>query len=151
MLTKCKCNGFLQFILLAKLAMSMIYAVMEGISFGIKDGFQAVNVITKNHQKKDIYLVGGGSKSNFWGNLIASILNKPIIIGEDSELGSALGVARLAMLSTNKYKKTDITQKMKVIQVCDSLKEIYNKLETRYQKWKLLVDTNKFIAKKILE
>ena len=50
-----------------------------------------------------IYLVGGGSKNLFWGNMIASLLNQKIFIGEDSALGPALGVARLAMLSTKEY------------------------------------------------
>ena len=72
------------------------------MTFGIKDGFQAVEKINKN--TNETYIVGGGSKSNFWANLVGSAINKTIIVGEDSNLGPSLGVARLAMLATKKYK-----------------------------------------------
>mgnify|MGYP001457364974 CR=1 FL=1 len=54
---------------------------------------------------KNTYLVGGGSKSDVWSKLLASALNRPIIVGEDANLGPALGVARLAMLATKDFEK----------------------------------------------
>ena len=114
---------------------SMIYAVIEGISFGIKDGFEAVHSVS--HKNKDIYLVGGGSKSDFWADLIASVLNHEIIIGEDSNLGPALGVARLAMLATNKYKNSDIILNMKILRTCNPSNKISDQLLDRYKRWKV--------------
>ena len=37
---------------------SMIYAVIEGISFGIKDGFEAIHSVSP--KSENIYLIGGG-------------------------------------------------------------------------------------------
>tara|TARA_B100001013_G_C24557715_1_gene421266 strand:- start:360 stop:983 length:624 start_codon:yes stop_codon:yes gene_type:complete len=128
---------------------SMIYAVIEGISFGIKDGFEAVHSVS--HKDKDIYLVGGGSKSDFWADLIASVLNHEIIIGEDSNLGPALGVARLAMLATNEYKNSDIILNMKILRTCNPSNKISDQLLDRYKRWKVIADTNKSISKKIMK
>ena len=128
---------------------SMLYAVIEGICFGIKDGFEAVHSVSK--KGKDIYLVGGGSKSNFWAELISTIINHPIIIGKDSEFGPAIGVSRLAMLATNKYKNSEIIQNMEKINECYPLNNMSSQLNERYCKWKEIVSANIGIAKKIME
>lgn len=126
----------------------MIYSVIEGISFGIKDGFESVHSISPN--KENIYLVGGGSKSNFWADLMASVLNQKTIVGEESNLGPALGVARLAMLATKKYKKSEIIKNMKTIRECFPSNKLSEQLQNRYRLWKEIVNVNKAIAKKII-
>ncbi len=128
---------------------SLLYSVIEGISFGIKDGFDAVNNIDKNSKK--IYLVGGGSKSQFWGNLIATILNKNIEIGKDSDFSPALGVARLAMLATEKYNESEVVKNMETLKECKPINQYSDILKKRYNKWKTIVNTNKLISKKIIE
>ena len=127
---------------------SMIYAVIEGITFGIKDGFDAVHSVSKNN--KDIYLVGGGSKSEFWSELISSALNEEIIVGQDSDLGPAIGAARLAMLSTNKYKNEDVILNMKSLRKCCPSNKISEYLQDRYKKWKILADTSKSISRRMV-
>ena len=37
---------------------------------------------------------------------------KNILIGEDSEQGAALGVARLAMLATKEYKQSEVIKSL---------------------------------------
>jgi len=127
---------------------SMIYAVIEGITFGIKDGFDAVHSVSNNN--RDIYLVGGGSKSEFWSELISSALNEEIIVGQDSDLGPALGAARLAMLSTNKYKNEDVILNMKPLRKCCPSNKISEYLQDRYKKWKILADTSKSISRRMV-
>ena len=128
---------------------SMIYAVIEGISFGIKDGFESVHSVST--KSENIYLVGGGSKSNFWADLIASVLNQRIIVGEDSDFGPALGAARLAMLATKKYEKLEVIKNMKTIRECFPSNKLSDHLQNRYQVWKEIVSVNKSIAKKIMD
>ena len=128
---------------------SMLYAVIEGISFGIKEGFEAVHSVSPNSE--NIYIIGGGSKSDFWVNFMASILNQRIIVGEDSDLGPALGVARLAMLATKKYKKSEVIKNMKTMRECFPTNKISDQLQNRYQVWKEIVSVNKPIAKAIMD
>ena len=128
---------------------SMLYAVIEGISFGIKEGFEAVHSVSPNSE--NIYIIGGGSKSDFWVNLMASILNQRIIVGEDSDLGPALGVARLAMLATKKYKKSEIIKNMKTVRECFPSNKLSDQLQNRYQVWKEIVSVNEPIAKNVMD
>ncbi len=45
-------------------------------------------------------LVGGGARSAFWAQLLASLLQVEIVTHADSAAGGALGAARLAWLCT---------------------------------------------------
>jgi xylulokinase len=127
---------------------SMLYAVIEGISFGIKDGFEAVHSVSP--KSENIYIIGGGSKSDFWVNLMASVLDRRILVGEDSDLGAALGVARLAMLATKKYTKSEVIKNMKTVKECFSSQKLSDQLHNRYKTWKEIVNANKSIAKTIM-
>ena len=128
---------------------SIFHSVIEGISFGIKDGYEAVHAVSQKSKK--IYLVGGGSKSEFWADFMSSTLNDEIIVSEDSELGPALGVARLAMLATKEYKNSDIIKNMASIRNCSPSKNISDLLSERYQKWTSIINAIKPISKKITE
>jgi len=127
---------------------AIIYSVIEGISFGIKDGFEAVHSVSP--KSSQTYLVGGGAKSNFWANFISSALNQPIIVGEDADLGPALGVARLAMLATKEFKKQDIIKSMTIKKEYKCTDKIlFERLYKRYQRWKNITETNEPIAKSL--
>ena len=41
--------------------------------------------------------VGGGARSDTWLRIIASVLDRPLEIAADSDVGAALGAARLAI------------------------------------------------------
>ena len=128
---------------------SVIYSVIEGICFGIKDGYEAVHLVSQ--KSKDIYLIGGGSKSDFWGDMLSLVLNKNILIGEDSDQGAALGAARLAMLATKEYKQSEVVKNMKTIRESFPSKIKSDQLQERYKTWKEIVNVNVSIAKKIME
>lgn len=70
------------------------YAVVEGVSFGLRDGLD-----TLTPPQGDLALVGGGARSAWWAQLLADVLEVPLALGEGGEAGGALGAARLAWLS----------------------------------------------------
>ncbi|MDR6855043.1 xylulokinase [Variovorax guangxiensis] len=70
------------------------FAVVEGVSFGLRDGLD-----TLARPAGDLVLVGGGARSAWWAQLLADVLETPLAICEGSEAGGALGAARLAWLS----------------------------------------------------
>jgi len=75
-------------------------------------------------------MVGGGSKSSFWIELLASLLNRKLSVCDQSEFGAALGVARLAMFQDDTMNnKEKIVSEIKINTTCKppklfSLKEI---------------------------
>jgi xylulokinase len=72
----------------------LAYAVVEGVSFGLRDGLD-----TLQRPAGDLALVGGGARSLWWAQLLADILEVPLTLGEGGEAGGALGAARLAWLA----------------------------------------------------
>jgi xylulokinase len=74
------------------------YAVIEGVSFGLCDGLAALSAAGSRVDR--LSLVGGGARSAFWAQLLATILDIEIVTHADSTVGGALGAARLAWLAT---------------------------------------------------
>jgi xylulokinase len=73
------------------------YSVLEGVAFGLADGHAAV--VAAGGAPRSVSLTGGGSRSRFWARLIASVLDIPLALPEGSEVGAALGAARLGQLA----------------------------------------------------
>ena len=71
------------------------YAVIEGVAFGLADGLAVLG--DAQHQIKQCSLTGGGARSTLWAQLIADVLQLPIVTHPASASG-ALGAARLAWL-----------------------------------------------------
>ena len=123
-------------------ATKMQYAVIEGVSFGILDGVNSILKVNNNFEK--IFMVGGGSKSIFWTELLASLLNKKLSVCEQSEYGAALGVARLAMYADKNIKNTDYL--IKEIKISNEYKPKSNNVDIlikRYSIWKDLYLSSK--------
>ena len=70
------------------------YAVVEGVSLGLRDGLD-----TLERPTGELLLVGGGARSAWWSQLLADILEVPLALAEGGEAGGALGAARLAWLA----------------------------------------------------
>lgn len=78
-------------------AASLGYAVMEGVTFGLLDGLAALRAAHCNVDR--LSLVGGGARSVFWAQQLASALNVEIVTHGSSAVGGALGAARLGWLA----------------------------------------------------
>lgn len=74
------------------------YAVVEGVSLGLKDGFDTLR-LPHDMPLREMALVGGGARSTWWGQLLADIFQVPLTLYAGSETGGALGAARLAWLA----------------------------------------------------
>ena len=72
-------------------------SVLDGVAMGLRDG---VDIITAAGSNIDSFtVVGGGSRSTYWGRLIASAFGKPLVYREAGAVGPALGAARLAQIA----------------------------------------------------
>ncbi|KII17908.1 xylulokinase [Phaeobacter sp. S60] len=82
---------------IATTAEDLARAVMEGVSYGLRDCLEALR--KTGAQLDSCQVIGGGSKSAYWVKLLATILNLPLQLPKDGEFGAALGAARLARLA----------------------------------------------------
>jgi xylulokinase len=78
-------------------AVSIGYAVIEGVSFGLLDGWTALDA--DKGAVTVLSMVGGGARSALWSQLIASAIGVATRIHDGAHAGAALGAARLAWLA----------------------------------------------------
>jgi xylulokinase len=69
-------------------------AVLEGVAFAIADCHDALT--EAGAPIGAIALTGGGARSHFWGQIIATVIDRPLLLPPLAPLGPALGAARLA-------------------------------------------------------
>ena len=72
-------------------------AVLEGVAFAFADGQDALT--GAGAEIDTVSVIGGGSRSRLWGEILASVLNRPLTYHAGGEVGPAFGAARLARLA----------------------------------------------------
>ncbi|TCV95954.1 xylulokinase [Luteibacter rhizovicinus] len=75
----------------------LVNATLEGVGLGLLDGLLAVE--STGLVADEITVIGGGSRSAYWTQMLADILGKPLVLRRGGEVGPALGAARLAHLA----------------------------------------------------
>lgn len=73
-------------------------AVLEGVALGFADGLK---VLGSGANIQSISVIGGGSRSAYWGRILAAALNRPLIYRKNADVGPALGAARLAQMGAD--------------------------------------------------
>ncbi|MDP3843168.1 MAG: xylulokinase [Oxalobacteraceae bacterium] len=76
---------------------ALAYSVMEGVAFALADGYHALRATGSVIESASF--VGGGSRSRFWAELIASATGITLLRHKDGDFGGAYGAARLARLA----------------------------------------------------
>lgn len=74
-------------------------AVLEGVAFALADGQEALT--EAGTTIGDVALIGGGSRSRLWGDILAAALDRPLIGHAGGAVGPAFGAARLARLAVS--------------------------------------------------
>jgi len=77
---------------------AMTLAILEGVSYAIRDAQQALAGAGTVLSEADI--IGGGARSALWSQLMADVLGVPMHQVAESEIGCALGAARLARMAS---------------------------------------------------
>ena len=72
-------------------------AVLEGVAFALCDSRDALAATGTGISS--LLAVGGGSRSDYWLQVIATALNTPIDVPVAGDFGAAFGAARLAMMA----------------------------------------------------
>ena len=78
-------------------AADLTESVLEGVALAFADGLEVL--LEKGGTVGEISVTGGGARLPYWGELLAAALNRPLTYRLGSEVGAALGAARLARLA----------------------------------------------------
>jgi xylulokinase len=77
-------------------------AVLEGVSFGIKDSFTLIQE-TGLDEIEQVRISGGGARSTIWRQIMADVLNVELVTVNTTE-GAAFGAALLAAVGSGFYE-----------------------------------------------
>jgi len=91
-------------------------AVIEGVTFAVRDSFDALTSTGTKIER--LLAVGGGSKSEYWVQAIATALGLPISIPVSGDFGGAFGAARLGMMAAG-GSVLDVATAPKIARVVD--------------------------------
>jgi len=81
-------------------------AVLEGVAFAFADAQEALLQGGANIGRTTV--IGGGSRSRLWGEILASVLNRRLDYFADGEYGPAFGASRLARLARTGESVDDV-------------------------------------------
>ena len=81
-------------------------AVLEGVSMGLRDGLDAL--VAAGAGIDSLSVIGGGSRSAYWGEILAAVLNRPLLYREGSAVGPAVGAARLARIAVDRLQWREV-------------------------------------------
>ena len=118
----------------------MTQAVLEGVSFGIRDSFEVAK--SQGIKIDSTKICGGGAKSPLWKKIMANVLGIKVEVIE-SEEGPGYGGAILAAVGCGEYKNVEeaADKLVKVVDVIEPDKELTEKYEAKYQYFKRLYPT----------
>jgi len=81
-------------------------AVLEGVAFAFADAQEAL--LQGGAKIGHSAVIGGGSRSRLWGEILASVLKRPLDYLSDGEFGPAFGASRLARLARTGESVADV-------------------------------------------
>ncbi|MBC7284193.1 xylulokinase [Hoeflea sp.] len=77
--------------------LALTRAVVEGVSFAFRDSLEALAKAGTSLTR--VTAIGGGSRSLYWLEALATVLNLPVDIPEGGDFGAAFGAARLGLIA----------------------------------------------------
>jgi xylulokinase len=109
-------------------------AVMEGVAFAFAD---CQRVLAEAGTDFEAALaVGGGARSETWLKIIASVLDRPLRLAAASDVGAALGAARLAICAAEGADPREVCAPPAILRVIEpdpGLVEPYREAYARYR------------------
>lgn len=121
---------------------SMTRSVLEGVTFAVRDSFEALSSTGTRIER--LIAVGGGSKSDYWVQAIATTLGLPIGLPVAGDYGGAFGAARLGLMAaTGAGSRAATAPKIErmiepVVGLSDAFLEAHTKYRAAYQAIKAL-------------
>jgi xylulokinase len=92
-------------------------AVMEGVAYAFADCKRVLHDAGTDFDSA--LAVGGGARSETWLRIIASVLDRPLKLPADSDVGAALGAARLAICAAEGADPAEVCTPPAITRVID--------------------------------
>ena len=116
-------------------ARHLVQAVLEGVSCAFADCQRVL--VEAGAEISEVSLVGGGARSRAWGQILATMLQRPLIRHSGAELGAAFGAARLGLVAAEGCDPALICSRPHIAEVLEPQPELvdnYQDLLMRYRR-----------------
>ncbi|MGJ5176227.1 xylulokinase [Bradyrhizobium oligotrophicum] len=114
----------------------LVQAVLEGVAFAARDMLTALG--RSAHEIRDLDLVGGGSRSVLWAQIMADVLGVTVHRVEEGEVGAAIGAARLGRLAATGAAPADVCRKPQRLQSFEPRAAQREAYDIAYARWRQL-------------
>jgi xylulokinase len=111
-------------------------AVLEGVAFAFADAQQAL--LEAGAALREVSVVGGGARSPLWVRILASVLDRPLIIRAGADVGPALGAARLARLAVSGERAEDVCVAPPVASLLEPDPKLRDHYRAPLERWRAL-------------
>ncbi|HUR42629.1 MAG TPA: xylulokinase [Aestuariivirga sp.] len=114
-------------------AKELTHAVMDGVAFAFRDSLDALKVAGTGIGR--VTVAGGGSRSELWLTIIATVLDVPVDVPAQSDLGGAFGAARLGLIAATGASCKEVCTPpriAKTIAPASGVREAYEAQYARY-------------------
>lgn len=101
-------------------------AALEGVAFAYADGADAIAAC--GNEIKQLNVIGGGSRSLYWGRILASAIGKPLVYREGADRGAAFGAARLARIMIEGIDAPNVLSAPEIIETIEPDPELVEPL-----------------------
>ena len=116
-------------------AIKLTQAVMEGVAFALRDCLEALQ--KAGPCPEQLLAIGGGSRSRYWLETIATSLNTVIACPTDGEYGAALGAARLAILGKTGEPIKNILSQPAISEIIEPRQELIDDYFRAFKTYKI--------------
>ena len=121
----------------------MTQAVLQGVSFAMRDSLEALRLT--GAKLDTILAIGGGARSSYWVEMLATVLNLKLELPEQGDFGAALGAARLAICGVTGASIEDVMTKPTVdktivpnAMMLDAYQLRYDQFHDNFPGWKTI-------------
>ncbi|MFT5799815.1 MAG: xylulokinase [Candidatus Azotimanducaceae bacterium] len=108
----------------------MTQAVLQGVSFALRDSLEALR--STGAKLESVLAIGGGAQSDYWVEMLATVLNLPLELPEQGDFGAALGAARLAICGVTGAAVAEVMTKPPVAKVIAPNAALLAEYQMRY-------------------
>nr|WP_321253867.1 xylulokinase [uncultured Ruegeria sp.] len=109
-------------------------AVMEGVAFAMRDCLEALK--STGTEPNSLMAVGGGARSRFWLETLATVLQVPLDVPKGSEFGAAMGAARLAICAANNAEPADVMTPPDIEETIEPRSDLIDHYESEYGRYR---------------
>ena len=113
---------------------ALAQAVLEGVAFAFRDCLRVLG--DAGTEVTRAFAVGGGANSRLWLQIMASVLDRPLDLGAEADVGASLGAARLGMAAARGGDPTRFMQTPRMDATIDpdpALVPLYAERYARYR------------------